>query len=132
MPVIVPIFDNIEIVQGSISDDDVKQSINRCHPLTKIWFSTIKNQSAATDNIQLQSSSITVNLSNIKRSGILTQHMSFETSAKCASGKTSMTSSSNYQQSNGKTRKTFSTNFLSSTPLSSKILCYLVNSLLKN
>ena len=81
VPVIIPIFDNISIAQGSISDDDFDQSINRCYPLATIWFSAIKYQSGATDNTQIRSSSITEKQARIKRSGILMQHASFETSA---------------------------------------------------
>ena len=35
-PVIIPLFGNIDIAQGSISDDDVEKPINGCHPLAKI------------------------------------------------------------------------------------------------
>ena len=72
-PVVSPMFENIDIVQGSISDDNVEKSINRHHHRAKIWFSAIKRQSAATDKIQLKSFRIIEKLANIKRSGMLIQ-----------------------------------------------------------
>ena len=86
-PVIVPNFGNIDTYQGSISDNVVEQSIKRHHPLAKIWFSSIKHPSTATDNIKLQSSRITEKLANIKRSGTLIQHISFETLTECTLGR---------------------------------------------
>ena len=72
--VIIVIFENIDIVQGCISDDNVEKFINSYHPLAKIWFSAIKHQSTAAETIQLQSSIVTEKLARIKRSVMLAQN----------------------------------------------------------
>ena len=53
MMVIIPIFGDIDVAQGSISDDDAEQCISGCCPLAKIWFFTVKCQSTSVGNIQL-------------------------------------------------------------------------------
>ena len=70
VPIVLPLFGDIDIIQGHIANKDVRQSISDYHPVAKIWAEAVHYQSKDTDsNFQQTFQSIASKLSNLNASG---------------------------------------------------------------
>ena len=69
VPVILPLFGDHEIVQGSISDETVYESICTYHPVGKLWADSVRFASTTDDNYQLLADDITPSLANLHPKG---------------------------------------------------------------
>ena len=71
--IILPLFGDCEIEQGSIEDDKVYKSLCAYHPIGKLWADAVRYTAKADSPFQLVASDLTPSLANLAPEGTFVQ-----------------------------------------------------------
>ena len=77
LPMILPIYGDVEIYQGSIDYPDVYESIKNYHPVAESWAFAVKNSAYRTTPCQLAADDVVPIHPNLNKSGLFTQDIDF-------------------------------------------------------
>ena len=80
VPIILPLFGDHEITQGSISDDKVHESISAYHPIGKLWADTVRHSATTDETFQLIADDVTPSLVNLSPKGTFHQDIEIDLS----------------------------------------------------
>ena len=78
--VILPLFGDCEIEQGTIEDEKVHESLCAYHPIGKLWADSVRYTAIAEEAFQLVATDLTSSLVNLAPEGIFNQDLGIDLS----------------------------------------------------
>ena len=78
--VILALFGDYEIEQGSIEDEKLHESLHAHHPIGKLWDNSVRHTATAEEAFQLVATDLTSSLANLAPEGIFNQDLEIDLS----------------------------------------------------